>query len=186
MKTHARGRAAEIPLVTIWIVVIACLVAAVTDLRYRRIPNAIPISLACLAIAIVATHGVVPLLCALALGIGTLVLGTFAFARGWLGGGDVKLLAAVASSLAPADALAFFFYTSIAGGVLALVTAIAAGRLVATLRSMSALARPLVYKGVASLAPERPLKLPYALAIATGAIAVPVSHTFLPMMRLPL
>jgi len=169
-----------------WIVVAACLVAAATDLRTRRIPNAVPIVLAFVSIALVATHGPLPVLVALAMGMGTLVAGTFAFARGWLGGGDVKLLAAVATSLPPSDTLAFFFYTSIAGGVLAIVAALAAGRLVATLRSASALARPLVYSGVASVAPERPLKLPYALAIAAGAVAVPLSHTLLPTMRLPL
>ncbi len=169
-----------------WIVVAACLLAAATDLRARRIPNAIPIALALISIAFVAAHGPLAVLVALAMGLATLVAGTFAFARGWLGGGDVKLLAAVAISLAPADALAFFIYTSIAGGVLAIVTAIAAGRLVSTLRAASALARPLIYTGVASVTPERPLKLPYALAIAAGALAVPLSHTLVPTMRLPL
>ena len=60
---------------------------------------------------------------AVALLISVLALGTVAFSFGWLGGGDVKLAAAVAASFTFPDAVAFLLYTAIAGGAFALLYA---------------------------------------------------------------
>jgi Flp pilus assembly protein protease CpaA len=58
---------------------------------------------------------------------------------GATGAGDVKLLAAAGALLGPKDTIYAFLYTAIAGGVLALVVAVARRRLSQTLESTSRL-----------------------------------------------
>jgi hypothetical protein len=77
-------------------------------------------------------------------------------------------------------------YTAIGGGLLALIVAIAMGRLGTVIRSVALLLRPLAYKGTVPVAPVKSITLPYAVAIAFGAAAVALSHTAAPFLRLPL
>ncbi len=51
-------------------------------------------------------------------------LGLLAFSRGWLGGGDVKLMTAIAAWTGLAGLPLMFLATSISGGALALVYAV--------------------------------------------------------------
>lgn len=81
--------------------------------------------------------------------------GLLAFSRGWLGGGDVKLMTAVAAWTGLAGLPLMFVATSIAGGVLALV-------LMLVRRSAG-----LAGGGNARLL-HRDAPLPYAVAIAAG------------------
>lgn len=170
----------------LWVALVAVAVAVVTDVRSRRIPNWLTASLAFVALALQAMAGLHGVLAALAAMLGTFVLGSFVFARGWLGGGDVKLLAAVAAALAWPDTLALLLYTAVGGGLLALVVAAASGRLGPTLRGTFALAVPLLYPGTIALEPRDGARLPYALAIAFGTLCVAFSHTYAPMLRLAL
>lgn len=55
----------------------------------------------------------------LGVGIAALALGTILFARGWVGGGDVKLAAALSLWAGPALLSGFAFVTSLAGAALA-------------------------------------------------------------------
>jgi prepilin peptidase CpaA len=170
-------------------VLVACAIAVVTDLRARSIPNAVTIPLALAGTALAATHGIVPALASIAIVLATLVIGTFFFSMGWLGGGDVKLLAAGAGALGFHDTLPFLLYTSIGGGALALVVALATGSLRPVVASALAMARPFLYKGtVAPAAPATSIKLPYGVAIAFGALLVALSHTVAPFLtlRIPL
>jgi prepilin peptidase CpaA len=48
------------------------------------------------------------------------VLAFFCFARGWIGGGDAKLAAVTALWFEPGNALLYFMYASLLGGVLTL------------------------------------------------------------------
>lgn len=95
---------------------------------------------------------------------GTVFLTMFAvgcglFAMGWMGGGDVKLMAATALWFDWAGALSWLVYVTAGGGVLALVI-IAGRRLVPrTVRANSSLA---------IFAPKGPV--PYGVAIALGTI----------------
>ncbi len=170
----------------IWIVLAACAVAVATDIKSRRIPNILTIALALAALTLHATQGWVSFIASLGALAGVLLLGFIAFSFGWLGGGDVKLAAAAAAAFGFPDAVPFLVYTAIGGGVLALVFAAGTGRLRSVLGSVLLILRPLAYKGTAPVAPLNPLMLPYAVAIACGAVAVALSHTAAPFLRLPL
>lgn len=170
----------------IWLVLGACAVAVVTDVAARRIPNVLTAALAIAALALHAREGWLSFVVACAIMIGVLLLGFVTFSFGWLGGGDVKLLAAGAAALGAPDTLPFLFYTAIGGGVLAIVFALVTGRLGNVIGSVSKILQPLIYKGTVAVAPRKPIMLPYAVAIAFGAGAVALSHTAAPFLRLPL
>ncbi len=110
---------------------------------------------------------------ALLTGFAVLAAGMALWAPGWLGGGDVKLLAAGALWFGWPDVISFLVWAMLAGGVLALVLVLArkiapaipqmAGRLTGT-----------------ALAPGAPA--PYGIAIAAGAlITLPRSQIFMAM-----
>ena len=175
--------------VAIVCVLVACAVAVATDLRARLIPNAVTIPLAVAGIGISATHGFVSAFVSVAIILCTLVLGTVAFSMGWLGGGDVKLLAAAAGALGVPDALPFLLYTAIGGGILAVAVATATGTLRPVAASAAGMLRPFFYKGTVASAPSsQSVKLPYGVAIAFGAGVVALSHTVAPFLtlRIPL
>jgi prepilin peptidase CpaA len=170
----------------IWLVLTACALAVVTDVATRRIPNPLTAALALAALGLAAAHGAFAVAGAVAIFAVVMVLGFVAFSFGWLGGGDVKLLAAGAAALGFPDAVPFLVYTAVGGGVLALIFALVTGRLRSVLQSVALVLRPFAYKGTVAVAPANPMTLPYACAIAFGAIAVALSHTAAPFLRLPL
>ena len=111
---------------TLLIMLAALLVAAaVCDLRKREIPHWIVIPVALLAPVFWWSIGlgVWPDM-AIQLGIAALVMALFtaAFAFGWMGGGDVKLLSALVLWLPPGGVLLLIVIMSFAGGVLTLAT----------------------------------------------------------------
>ncbi len=132
-------------------------VAAVCDLRTRRIPNALcgGLALAGLASALL-VRGLPGLGVALSLLAGGLAIGTFVFSRGWFGGGDVKLLAAGCCGLTPALSVDFLIYTALCGGVLALYALVTARKLATAFITLRL--------------PETGTRLPYAVAVAGGAL----------------
>jgi prepilin peptidase CpaA len=105
-----------------------CLIACVTDLRTRRIPNKLTFSAAALAIVFhLAVGG--PKAGALSLAgwfVGVALFAPF-FIVGGLGAGDLKLIGAVGAWLGPWPALFVALYTAIAGGVLAIIVSLARG-----------------------------------------------------------
>jgi prepilin peptidase CpaA len=169
-----------------WVVLVACAVAAATDIRTRRIPNRLTAALAAVVFFMRATQGIQSFALAVSVCAGVLVLGTVAFSFGWLGGGDVKLTAAVAASFSFPDALAFLIYASIAGGVFAALYATAIGRLGTVIRTIGIVLRPLAYEGTVCVLPPTRIAFPYATAIAAGALLVSLSHTLMPFLRLQL
>lgn len=100
------------------------LIATVTDLRCRRIPNALTFTGALLgfvySFATDGGAGAVASLEGWALG---LVLWLPFYALGGMGAGDVKLLACVGAWMGPAGVVRVAIYASLAGGALALVVA---------------------------------------------------------------
>jgi prepilin peptidase CpaA len=103
------------------------IVAAVLDLRSRIIPNGLNLAVALLAIPFWwATGLAVWPDAALQIGVAALVFGLFAlaFALGAMGGGDVKLLGALALWLPWQAVLILLVIMSLAGGVLTLVMVI--------------------------------------------------------------
>ena len=110
--------------------VVVGLVAAAFDMRTARIPNIVTFGGALAALVYAVIVG----------GIGGLTEASAAwfigaalffpiFALGGMGAGDVKLLAALAAWLGPADAVWLAMFASIAGGVLGVIVALSRGYL---------------------------------------------------------
>lgn len=100
--------------------------AAVGDIRTRTIPNGLNLAIALAAIPFwyASDLSLWPEV-ALRIGVAVLVFGLFAgaFALGMMGGGDVKLLAAIALWLPPAAVAALLVLMSLAGGAITLFMA---------------------------------------------------------------
>ena len=158
------------------LILVSC-TAALLDLRTRRIPNALTALAALAALAVHVPAGPSAVLLSLAAMTAAFLIASLAFTAGWFGGGDVKLIAVCCGLAGSTGALALVLYVLVAGAVLALVSALARGRLVALLRSTVAVA--------AHGAPARAASLPYAVAIAGGSIAY-VASSMIPVLRLPL
>lgn len=114
------------PIPTTIVIAAALTIAVITDLRSRRIPNwlTFPVLLAGLAYHGLAPHGPTQggegLLFSLSgLGLGLAVM-LVPYLLGFMGGGDVKLMAATGAWLGANDIFTAFLFTSLAGGVYAL------------------------------------------------------------------
>jgi len=152
-------------------------VSAVSDLRTRRIPNAVTFGGAALAFAFFLTqHGV--------RGLGWSVLGwtigcalflPFFLLRG-MGAGDVKLLALIGAWLGPLLVLRVALYGAIAGGVVGVVVALYHGYLRQALWNMWFLVlywrtngpRPVP---TLTLADSKGPRVAYAVPIVAGMVA---------------
>lgn len=169
------------------IALVVLVVAAIAwDLRERRIPNAITVLGCALALALRAFLGLDALGAGLlGLGAGFLV-GLPIFAMGGMGGGDVKLLAAIGAFLGPGDLVPALIAMALIGGLMAILWALKDGRLVSILADTGRLVYALFGKLVSTVVPslsmyfapmprrtiESPgaLTIPYALPIGAGAL----------------
>jgi prepilin peptidase CpaA len=132
---------------------ILLVVAAVIDVRTFTISNRLNLAVALLA-PIYWLSIALPLwpnaAIQLAVGAGLFVLLAGAFYAGMMGGGDVKLAAALALWFSPASTVKFVVLMSIAGGVLTLA-------IVGLHRARGRIGRP---------------EIPYGVAIAFGGLAI--------------
>ena len=142
--------------------------AAVIDVRTRRVPNLLTMSMAAAGIALaLAGIGRVGLAASLAGCVLGAVLMLPGHVLGGTGAGDVKLLAAAGAWLGPALTLQAFVATLIAGGVIALLVATRRGRLRRTLSTTTRLA--VGSAGTAEIEhPQADNRFAYAPAIAIG------------------
>jgi prepilin peptidase CpaA len=155
---------------------IAVIIATVSDIRSRRIPNwlVFPFLLAGMVVSAV-TRGWS--------GLGQSVAGVLvaAFLLGifyWLGGmgmGDLKLCAAIGAWIGPQQLMLALVVMGLAGGAMALVWAICGGFLKESLSGASDLVfgfRKRGFRPHATLVLTNPStrKMPYAPAIAIGTI----------------
>jgi len=161
------------PIVAAAAVVVA---ASAHDLRTRRIPNALTIGAAAVAVVL---HGVLSgwsgVLVAVAGWTVGLVLFFPLFALGGMGAGDVKLLAAIGAWLGPMGAVCTALYGAIAGGIMALVVSFARGYTSTALGNVGRILRSWLVTGIhpvegLTLDSSSGPRLPYALALATGTI----------------
>jgi prepilin peptidase CpaA len=155
----------EIPVAARDAVLIAVVTyAVVTDLRTRRISNRLTYSAAVIGLAIntlaAGWSGLAVSSLGLAVGFGLLLL---PFLFGAMGGGDVKLLAAIGAIKGPYFVVVAMIYAGLAGGVLA------AGYLA---RQVGFRPSFLYLTGGWLKKPSGPprLGIPYAPAIAAGAL----------------
>jgi prepilin peptidase CpaA len=143
--------------------------AAASDLRARRIPN--ELVLGGLVAGLALGERGVALGCAGAI-VGLAMLLPL-FAARWLGGGDVKLLAACGAWLGPTGVLVGGLYGIALGGVLAIAMAVAGG----VTREVSRNVGAAVVTLTAPVAPTRrqALVVPLALPLAIGCAIVAVT-----------
>jgi prepilin peptidase CpaA len=132
-----------LPLTTFSPVVVAVAAAGVLsaaiDLRTRRLPNPLTLGLSVGGVVLAATgHGAVTLTGALIGFVVGLVVMLPGHVIGATGAGDVKLFAAFGTFLGPKVIAIAFLYTAIAGGVLAVVVALARGSLALTVMRTAA------------------------------------------------
>lgn len=146
--------------------------AAVMDVWKLRIPNLFPAAVILLFPAWMYACGWNAQLWQNAvIFIGTFLGGLFLFSRGWLGGGDVKLMAAIALWFDFKGAAALFLWMGLGGAMLAIV-------FVLLRRTLPA---GLIQSGAPSLKPGGPI--PYGLAIAAGAMLAIVGGNINPQPR---
>ena len=94
------------------------LAAAWCDIATRTIPDGISIALAALGLLTRAVEGLVPAAASLLVAAGLFAAFVPLHARGAFGGGDIKLITALAAGLPPLTALDFLLTTVMAGGAL--------------------------------------------------------------------
>lgn len=150
--------------------------ACATDVTHRRIPNTLTLTGAVGALIFflvtAGSHG-------LAWAAGGWVVGLAMFLPffllGGLGGGDVKLVAALGAWLGPLNAVWLALYVALAGGPMAVVLALSRGYLKRAFANLWGLfgywrlagVRP--HPGLTLEAPEASVpRLPYAIPIAVG------------------
>jgi prepilin peptidase CpaA len=141
------------------------LAASLHDVAVRTIPNGLAITLALTGAGIGLTTG--NSMSSLAAAASVFVAAALCWHRGWLGGGDVKLLGAAALALPPGSVPLFIAAVAIGGGILASIYLIL-GRVVPGPGS----AKPAQFLARVTRAELWRLRrrgpLPYACAIATA------------------
>jgi prepilin peptidase CpaA len=125
---------------TTGVVLVVGLAACAFDMRCRRIPNALTFGAAAAALVFhtVASGGGGLQTAALGWLAGTALFMPF-FLLGGMGGGDVKLLAALGAWLGAGDAVWLAIYGSLAGGVLGVAYSLVHGYLGTALRNIGQL-----------------------------------------------
>lgn len=161
-----------IQIATVALVLLAC----VPDVRTRRIPNALTLGAAVVALAFHMATGGLP---GLGMSAGGWLLGVALFlpmfALRGMGAGDVKLLAAVGAWLGTGQVLWVAAITSVAGGILALIVAARYGYLRTAVTNIYALLMHWRISGVrpmeeVTLIGNRGPRLAYAVPIAAGTL----------------
>ena len=146
--------------------------AALHDVAARTIPNGVPLALCALGVLLrLLDSSLVP---GLLLGLAVFAVAVFCWRRGWLGGGDVKLLAAAAMFVPPAHVGEMLIAVAFSGGAVGLIYLFA--RLLRSGRAPRAGVRPHGLLARIVRIERRRLSrggpLPYAAAIAAGTIII--------------
>jgi prepilin peptidase CpaA len=162
--------------IAMWPTIAVVVVATITDLRSRRIPNWLVLPFLALGLAVSGiTHGWSGVEQSLLGVLGAVsVMGIFCYLGG-MGLGDLKLCGAIGAWIGPSQLFAALVVMGLAGGVMAVGWALAGGFLKETLRGMGDLLSGFRKRGLrphSTLVIDNPLtrKMPYAPAIAIGTI----------------
>jgi prepilin peptidase CpaA len=158
------------------VVLVVALIAVIFDVRTRRIPNWLTFGGAAAALVYGAFDGGLP-------GVATSAAGWLAgaalffplFALRGMGAGDVKLLAALAAWLGPAESVWLAIFAAAAGGVLGLVVALAQGYLRTALSNLWLMLMHWRTQGLGpvpglTLADASSPRLAYAIPITIGVV----------------
>ena len=152
------------------------IVAAFTDIAYGKIYNwlvypAIVLGLL-LAVAGQMVNAGRPDVVDSAMGLATgAALFGFFFLRGWMGGADVKLAAAIGAIAGWQFFLVSLIYVTLAGCIIAVAILIWRGRLIESIRnSFVFFFRPAKLKNKMDEAGTQPVMIPYGFAMAVGSM----------------
>jgi prepilin peptidase CpaA len=170
--------------------ILCCLVAAVTDVRTRTIPNWLTLGgilvgllLNTLLAGFLGAGWLTGLFSALGGAMLLLIIFGLLGLLNFVGMGDAKLMAAVGACVRWPLAIWALAYVAFAGGVIAILYALFRGRLGQVFRNLGRLGRRMVTRGEEQ--PEVELhRIPYALAILCGT-AWAVAARYLPVLRIP-
>lgn len=148
--------------------------AGVSDIRTRRIPNALTVTGLGIALALRGATGVEPLAMGLAGAVIAFVPAVPLVVLGGLGGGDAKLLAAVGAFVGPAGLPTTLLVTALMGGAMGAITVVRRGAFGSTVtRCRAILASPFGMSGepLPRLGAPGAIAIPYGVAIGAGALA---------------
>lgn len=166
-----------LPVSVSWALAAVVLAAALSDLRSRSIPNWLTLGGILLGFAINFYAAGLAGLKTAGLGFLASLLFLIPFLLGFLGGGDVKLMAAVGTFAGPANLLVVFVLDAILGGIVALIGVIVRGRVRRTLLNIGHILRLLAqgkapYKENAELEAgnEASFGMPRAVTIALATL----------------
>jgi prepilin peptidase CpaA len=155
----------------------ACAIAgAVTDVKSRRIPNAITFPSMLLGLSMhLALGGWHQLLSSFAGGLICGVIFLLFYVAGGMGAGDVKLMTAAGCIAGLPHVGYLLVLTALCGGVMAVALALARGRLQQTILNVGTIASHHTHEGLQphpdiNLSNSETLRLPYGLAIAAGSL----------------
>ncbi len=149
------------------------LLAVYTDIRWRIISN--KLTLPAIALGLILNfacngwQGLLGSLIGLAAGLGLMLI---PFRFGQMGAGDVKLMGALGALLGGTPVLNIFFYSAIAGGILAIIAIMLKGEFRSTMIKLWLLLKlGFLYKAPSAGAqPAKSISIPYGAAIGAGAI----------------
>jgi prepilin peptidase CpaA len=148
--------------------------AAVEDFRRLTIPNLVPAALCLLwpAYFVATAPSLYGALAAIGCALAVFLVGAALFARGWLGGGDVKLLAAATLWAGPAGTPSLLVMTGVLGGVMALFLLMPFGAQLAAAARMMLGQVPLGHDGGSGP------PVPYGIAISGAALILTLQPLF--------
>jgi prepilin peptidase CpaA len=152
------------------LVISAGIIATIIDVRVRRVPNVLTMSLASAGL-LLAMGGWSELtvggaLAGLVIGLAVMLPG---HVLGATGAGDVKLVAAFGTLLGPDGILGAFIRMAIAGGLIALMVATSRGRFRETIQGTTLLVATRGRAAAVVSDASANNRFPYAPAIAIGA-----------------
>lgn len=145
--------------------------AALTDLRSYRIPNTLSIAVAA-GFPIFVLAGGADFRSGLFAGALVFAVGVFLYSRGWMGGGDVKLLAALSLWAGTELVLPMIIIITLTGGIMSFAEWFRVGGF----NRLLARHIPTMDGTIAVPAAHDRAVVPYAAAILAGALYVAVSH----------
>lgn len=169
------GAVAALPALQFMALALMLTAAVYSDLRERRIPNRVTVPGLLVGLVLASLlEGGVPVSAFVGAGVALLV--TFPLVvLGGIGAGDAKLLTAVGAFVGPGGLLSVLIYGGLAGGALAIANAARRGTILGVLLNTKNLLLYWVSLGRLgeriSVSSEGSHTIPYALAIAAGALA---------------
>lgn len=148
-------------------------IAAYEDFRRLVIPNLLP-AILCVAwpVHAAAAPSLVEIGTTIGCALAVFVVGAALFARGFLGGGDVKLLAAATLWAGAAGTPSLLVLTGILGGALTLFLLLPFGA------QLAAAGRALLAPSALGADPDAAKSVPYGVAIAGASLIVVLSPHF--------